>query len=84
MDELLIHVIMLDSLLVAYEHKHSVIMFTREEWTRGPGTLPVVKVLVWFTNGSRKKEGNRDWSLWVICRKKSLYFSRKVCYYFSC
>jgi len=29
----------------------------REEWTWGIGTPPVVKVLVWFTDGSRIKEG---------------------------
>jgi hypothetical protein len=32
-------------------------MFTREEWTRGPGTPPVVKGLVWFMDGSRTVEG---------------------------
>jgi hypothetical protein len=32
-------------------------MFTREERTRGTGTLPVVKRLLWFTDGSRMKEG---------------------------
>ena len=34
-----------------------VTMLTREERTRGPGTLPVVKGLVWFTDGPRMKEG---------------------------
>jgi len=28
-------------------------MLSREEWTRGPGTSPVVKGLAWFTDGSR-------------------------------
>jgi ribonuclease HI len=32
-------------------------MFTREEWTRCPGT-PAVKGLIWFTDGSRTEEGN--------------------------
>jgi hypothetical protein len=32
-------------------------MLTREEWTRGTVTLPVVKGLVWFTDGYRMKEG---------------------------
>jgi len=36
-----------------FEPKNIVIMLTREEWTRGPGTPPVVKGLVWFTDGSR-------------------------------
>jgi hypothetical protein len=32
-------------------------MLTREEWTRGPGTPPVVKGLIRFTDESRKMEG---------------------------
>jgi ribonuclease HI len=32
-------------------------MLTREEWTRGTGTSPVVKELVWFTDWSRMREG---------------------------
>jgi hypothetical protein len=31
-------------------------VLTREEWTRGPGTPPAVKGLVWFTDGSRTAE----------------------------
>jgi len=38
--------------------KHWVTMLTREEWTRGTGTL-AVKGLVWFTDGSRTVEGTR-------------------------
>jgi hypothetical protein len=38
------------------DHKYRVTMLTRQEWTRGPGTPPVVKGLVWFTDGSRVKE----------------------------
>jgi ribonuclease HI len=34
-------------------------MLAREEWTRGPGTPPVVKGLVWYTDGSRTAEGTR-------------------------
>jgi hypothetical protein len=34
------------------EPKYRVTMLTREEWTRGSGTL-AVKRLVWFTDGSR-------------------------------
>jgi len=48
-------------------------MLTREEWRRGPGTLPVVKGLVWFTDGSGMKEGTGDCSLWEICGKKAYY-----------
>jgi hypothetical protein len=39
------------------EPKQRFIMLTREEWTRGPGTPPVVKGLVWFTDGPRTVEG---------------------------
>jgi hypothetical protein len=39
------------------EPKYRVTVLTREEWTRSPGTPPVVKGLVWFTDGSRTKEG---------------------------
>ena len=39
------------------EPKYAVTMLTREEWTRGPGTPPVVKGLFWFTDGSRTTEG---------------------------
>jgi len=40
-----------------FEPKYRVTMLTMEEWTRGTGTPPVVKELIWFTNGSRMKEG---------------------------
>jgi len=39
------------------EPKYRVTMFTREDWTRGPGTPPVVKGLLWFTCESRMMEG---------------------------
>jgi len=39
------------------EPKYRVTMLTREEWTRSPGTPPVVKGLVWFTDGSMTEEG---------------------------
>jgi ribonuclease HI len=37
--------------------KYRITMLAREEWTRSPGTPPVVKGLVWFTDGSRTAEG---------------------------
>jgi len=40
-----------------FEPKYSVITLTREDWTKGTGT-PVVKGLVWFTDGSKMKEGS--------------------------
>ena len=41
------------------EPKYRVTMLTREEWISGPGTPPVFKGLVWFTDGSRTAEGTR-------------------------
>ena len=39
------------------EPKCRVTMLTREERTRGPGTSPAVKGLVWFADGSRTLGG---------------------------
>jgi len=36
-----------------FELKNMVTMLSREEWVRGPGTPPVVKGFIWFTDGSR-------------------------------
>jgi len=33
-------------------------MLTRKDWTKGTGTPPVVKGLIWFTDGSKMKEGS--------------------------
>ena len=38
-----------------YEPKYRVTVLTKEEWTRGPGTPPAVKELVWYTDGSRTR-----------------------------
>ena len=51
------------------EPKYRVTMLTREECTRGPRT-PAVKRFVWFT------DGDRDWSLWAVCKQKVQYLSR--------
>jgi hypothetical protein len=42
------------------ESKYRVTMLTMEESTRGTGTPPVVKGLVWLTDGSKTEEGTRD------------------------
>jgi hypothetical protein len=34
------------------EPKCTVTMLIRVEWARGPGTPPIIKGLVWFTDGS--------------------------------
>jgi ribonuclease HI len=39
------------------KRKYRVAMLAREEWTRSPGTPPVVKGFVWYTDGSRTAEG---------------------------
>jgi hypothetical protein len=40
-----------------FEIRYKVNMLNREEWTKGPGSPPVVKGLVWYTDGSRTQEG---------------------------
>jgi hypothetical protein len=40
-----------------FEPKYRVIMLTREIWTKGTGTPPIVKGLVWFTDRSKMKDG---------------------------
>jgi len=40
-----------------FEPKYTVTILIREEWTKGTGTPPAVKGLVWFTDGSKMKEG---------------------------
>jgi ribonuclease HI len=39
------------------EPKYRVTTLTREEWTRGSGTPPAVKGLIWYMDGSRTGEG---------------------------
>jgi len=41
------------------EPKYRVTMLTREEWTRGLETPPMVRGLIWFTDESRTAEGTR-------------------------
>ena len=40
-----------------FEPKYRVTTLTREDWTIATGTPPVVKGIVWFTDGSKMKEG---------------------------
>ena len=42
---------------INFEPKCGVTMLTREAWTKGSGTPPAVKGLIWFTDGSRTREG---------------------------
>jgi ribonuclease HI len=39
------------------EPKYRVTVLTREDWTKGTGAPPAVKGLVWFTDGSKMREG---------------------------
>jgi hypothetical protein len=66
-----------------FEPKYRVIMLTREDWTKGTGTPPVVKELVWFTDGSKMKGGYQGWCLWAICGKKAQLPFRKIHYSLS-
>jgi hypothetical protein len=41
-----------------FEPKYRVTLLTSEDWTKATGTPPIVKGLIWFTDGS-KMEGTR-------------------------
>jgi ribonuclease HI len=56
------------------EPKYRVTMLTREEWTRGSGPPPEIKGLVWYTDGSRMKEGSRA-GVYGLSVKRRLSFS---------
>jgi len=64
------------------EPKYRVTMLTREDWSGGTSAPPVVKGLVWFTDGSRMR-GDQGWCLWAICKKKAQLFPRYICYSLS-
>jgi hypothetical protein len=48
-----------DNMTPAYnfEPKYRVTLLTREDWTKGTGSPPVVKGLGWYTDGSRMQDG---------------------------
>jgi hypothetical protein len=48
-----------------FEPKYRVDMLTREEWTKGPGSPPVVKGLIWYTDGSRMQGPESKGNPWV-------------------
>jgi hypothetical protein len=39
------------------EPKYRVTLLTREDWSRGSGSPPEVKGLMWYTDGSKMKKG---------------------------
>ena len=43
-----------------FEPQYRVTMLTREEWTKATGAPPAVKGLLWFTDGSKMREGTGD------------------------
>jgi hypothetical protein len=57
-------------------------MLAREEWTKGTGTPPAIKGFVWFTDGSKMREGPGA-VVYGQSRKKAQLFSRKICYNLS-
>jgi ribonuclease HI len=56
------------------EPKYSVMMLTREEWTKGTGSPLVVKGLAWFTDGSKMQGGIRA-GVYGQSEKRRLSFS---------
>jgi hypothetical protein len=60
-----------DTMRPAYslEPKCSVTLSTREEWNKRPRPPPVLKGLVWFTNGSRTQWGARAGVFWRSWRR---------------
>jgi len=40
-----------------FEPRYGVTMLTRDDWTKATGATPAVRGLVWFTDGSRTREG---------------------------
>jgi len=59
-----------------FEPQYGVTMLTREDWTKATGAPPAVKELVWFTDGSKMREGTRAGVLWAIGRTKAQLFPR--------
>jgi hypothetical protein len=43
-----------------FEPKYRVTLLTREEWTKRTGPAPVVKGLVWYTDGFRIQDGRTE------------------------
>jgi len=40
-----------------FEPQYRVTMLRREDWTKATGAPPAVKGLIWFTDGSKMREG---------------------------
>jgi hypothetical protein len=60
------------------EPKYRICMLTREKWTRGPGTFPVVTGLFWYTDGSGTRSGTRA-GIFGQCSVRRLSMSLGMC-----
>ena len=60
-----------------FEPQYRVTMLTREDWTKATGASPAVKGFVWFTDGSKTREGTRAGVYrQLVERKLSFYLGR--------
>jgi len=62
-----------------FEPQYGVTVLTREDWTKATGAPPAVKGLVWFTDGSKMREGTGAGVLWAIGRTKAQFLPRYIC-----
>jgi len=54
-------------------------MLTREDWSEGSNIPPVVKGLVWFTDGSKMRDGTRSGAYGqTVGRKLSVSLGRYI------
>jgi hypothetical protein len=75
-----------------FDPQYKVTMLTTEEWTKVPGSPPVVKGLVWYTDGSRKSRGAEAGvygqslrsKLSISLRRYATIFQAEVLVIFAC
>jgi ribonuclease HI len=58
-----------------FEPKYRVTLLTREEWTKRTGPPPVVKGLVWYTDGSRMQDGRTGAGVYGQSERRRLSIS---------
>jgi hypothetical protein len=63
-------------LALNFEPKYMVAILTTEEWTRGAGTPPAVKELVWFMDWSRMEEIGAGVYEHSVGRRLSIFLGR--------
>jgi hypothetical protein len=54
-----------------FEPRYRVMVLTREDWTIGTGTPPIVKGHVWFTDESRMRGWGQGRGVWTVCEKEA-------------